>query len=144
MVTTSLVVCESHVIVVLLVLVLKQLAQLTKLLVAWLTMVGEIWHLTGILSLILQHEWHELTHLLLSVDKLIDFRSGVVSTTASSAMSTFNMLNRIRTRSEASISAHRTSNGARAVYLHMHVEIVLTVEIAPANGTHVGGGGKLS
>ena len=131
-------------IVVLLVLVLKQLAQLTKLLVAWLTMVGEIWYLIGSLSLILQHEWHELTHLLLSIDKLIDFLSGVVRTTASSAMSTFDMLNSIGTRSEASLSAHRTRDRARAVYLHMHVEIILTVEIASASGTHMGGGGKVS
>ena len=142
--TSALVVCESHMIVVLLVLVLKQLTQLAKHFAAWLTMVGEIGDLVRTVVVILQHERHELLHLLLSIDELIDLLSGVVFTNASSAVSTLDMLNSIRTRSEASIATYRTSNSASAVYLHMHVEIVLTLEVASANGTNVGGCRKRS
>ena len=80
----------------LLVLVLKQLAQLAKHFAAWLTMVGEIRDLVGTVVAILQHWSHELLHLLLSIDELIDLLSSVVFTTASSAESTLDVLNSIR------------------------------------------------
>ena len=94
--TSTLVVCESHMIVVLLVLVLKQLAQLAKHFAAWLTMVGEIRDLARTIVVILQHGSHELLHLLPSIDELIDLLSSVVFTNASSAVSTLDMLNSIR------------------------------------------------
>lgn len=108
---------------------------MSKHFAAWLTLVGEIRDLVGTVAVILQHWSHVLIHFSLSTCKVIDLLSSVVLTTASSAVTTLDMLNRIRASGKTAISTHRTRNIARAVNLHMHVEIITIVEVASTDMT---------
>jgi hypothetical protein len=135
-----LIVCECQAIAMLLVLMLKQLAQLAKIFATWLATVGEIRSTVMSISLVLQHRSDELLHVSLGRSKSIDLIPRVIFTKASSAVATLNMLNSIGTGTESAFSAHRTRNCLGAVHLHVHVDFILVAEGASTRGTLVEGG----
>lgn len=125
-----------------LVLMLKQLAHLAKLLVAWLAVVRKL-RSSGIgISLVFQHRSaNELLHLSLSRSILVDLIPRIGLSPASSAGTALNMLDSVGTRTESTVSANRARDLFRTVHLHVHVDFILAAELASTcSASEVGSG----
>lgn len=117
-----LIVRECQVIVMLLILMLEQLAQIAKHSVARLATVGKVWSSGIAISVVLQHGSGDVRlHLSLGRSKLIDLIPRIILSSASSAVATLNMLDSVGTRTESTVSTNRTRNLFWAVHLHVHV-----------------------
>ena len=118
----SLIVRECQVIVMLLILMLEQLAQIAKHFVATLATVGKIRSSGIAISVVFQHgSGDERLHLPLRRSKFIDLIPRILSSSASSAVATLNMLDSVGTRTESTVSTNRTRNLFWTVHLHVHV-----------------------
>lgn len=116
-------------IVVFLILMLKKLTQMAELFRAWSTVVREFRHALTITVTTISQLWHhEWIHFMLLLCKLVDLRTSIVGSEATSTIATLHMLGGISTRAKASITTNRTRNAAWTMDLHMHVELVLMVE----------------
>jgi hypothetical protein len=124
------------VIIMLLVLMLEQLAQVAKQDVARLATVRKVWSSVIAISVVFQH-WSgdELLHLPLGRSKFIDLIPRIVLSSASRAVTTLNVLDSVGTRTESTVSTNRTRNLFWAVHLHVHVEVIFVSEYASTRGT---------
>lgn len=123
-----------------LILMLQQLTELTKRLVALLAAVGHVGHRTRSTAAVSQKGTlrHVLPHRPLRRGKLINLSPRIVLAKAAPAEARLHMLHRIRPGAEALLSAHRARNVARSVDLHVHVQLVLRVEVAIALAALIG------
>ena len=114
--------------IVLLIHVLHQLTQLSKRFRTLLTLVGEIGHRSsvGMPSTIRQHG---VAPTRVSLHMLINLPTSIVFSQASSTVSTLDMLNSIRGRSEPHISTYWAAKLARTMDLHVHVQVILIGEL---------------
>jgi hypothetical protein len=134
----ELVVSEQAVIAVLLVLMLQQLAQLTKYLGTVWTIIREIGNIVRAAS-IRQHGniVQIVLHLRLTGGKLVDLVPGVVNSSTPSAVATFDMLHSVGARLESLLSTDGTTHVTRTVDLLVHFKIVLVVKGPGAIRTRV-------
>ena len=73
-----------------------------------------------------------------SLHVLINLPTSIVFSQASSTVSTLDMLNSIRGRSEPHISTYWAAKLARTMDLHVHVQFILAVELSVAFGALIG------
>lgn len=122
-------------IVVLLILMLHQLTQLTKGFGTFWAIVRQVRHLLAVAPVRKHGSFTQVAfHLQLAVGKLVNLVAGIVLSETPSAVSTFDMLNRIRTRLEAFISTDGAGYILGTMNLHVHAEIVLVFERLVAFG----------
>ena len=127
-------------IAVLLILMLQQLTELTERLVALLAAVGHVGHRTRSTAAVSQKGTlrHVLPHRPLRRGKVINLLPRIVLAKAAPAEARLHVLHRIRPGAEALLSAHRARHVARSVDLHVHVQLVLRVEVAIALAALIG------
>lgn len=127
-------------IAVLLILMLQQLTELTERLVALLAAVGHVGHRTRSTATVSQKGTlrHVLPHRPLRCGEVINLLPRIVLAKAALAETRLHVLHRIRPGAEALLSAHRARHVARSVDLHVHVQLVLRVEVAIALAALIG------
>ena len=114
-----------------LVIVLQQLAHLTKELVARSTVIGIVRSGAIVITTIGQPgcvPGQVGRHPRLRIGKSVDLISSVVGAPAPSAIATLHVLDGIGSRSEAAIATNGTGNIFRAVDLAVHVQFILCIE----------------
>ena len=114
---------------VFLILMLQQLRQLTKGLCTFRTLIRKIRNII-IMSTIRQKRSPVQIglHSTFFLSKVIDLLSCIVSSRTARTVSTFNVLDGISTGAKSLLSAHRTFDVARAMNLHVHLQLVSGVE----------------
>ena len=114
----------------LLIVVLKQLTQLAKGAIAFVTLIGIIGCRPIVVSSIGQHGrtvqigLHGRSRL----SKPINVVSRILLATATTAIATLHVLNGVGSRAKALFSTNGTGYSPRTMDLHVHVQIVLTVK----------------
>lgn len=115
--------------IVLIIHVLHQLTQVTKLDRAMLTLVRKVGHRSTTRTPSIRQE-RIVFPTSVSLHMLIDLPTSIVFPRTSSAVSTLDMLHGIRWRFESSITTHRTTDLTWTMDLHVHVQFILVVELA--------------
>lgn len=121
----------EFVVVVLLILMLKKLTELTERLSTFRTVIREIGNVIVVRIAVGDHGGisHEATHRWLILGKVVDLTACQILSSATRAISTFHVLDRIRPRLETGFAANGTRNITRTMNLHVHVQLVLIVEL---------------
>lgn len=124
----------------LLILMLQQLTELTERLVALLAAVGHVGHRTRSTATVSQKGTlrHVLPHRPLRRGKVINLLPRIVLAKAALAETRLHVLHCVRAGAEALLSTHRARHVARSVDLHVHVQLVLRVEVAVALAALIG------
>lgn len=126
----------------LVVLVLQQLTELTKGLVAVGTVVGEIGDASSVS--IREHGnvgCNVALHASLLIRKFVNLTSRIVGPKTTRTITTLNVLHRIGPGPEASFMADGTRNVSWTMRLCVHVELILSVKVSEAFVTGEGGSG---
>jgi hypothetical protein len=127
-------------VVMFVVLMLQELTQLTKRLGALGTMIRQVGNVLLVrvcaAPIVGQHGnvaiAQIVAHLRLALRKLINLVAGVVDSDTGTAVSTFNVLHRIRSTLESLVPTDRTGYSSWAMNLHVHIELILAIEFSVA------------
>jgi hypothetical protein len=120
---------------VLLVLVLQELAELAERLGTFGAAVGEVGHALPTPPAVLEERdvAHVRAHRALATGEVVDLLSRVGLPFAAAAESALDVLNGVGARLEALVPADRARNRLGAMDLHVHVEVVLSLELSVTN-----------
>jgi hypothetical protein len=122
---------------VFLVIVLKELTELTKGFDALRTAVGIVGDVAASIAAVGEHgsvrdEW---SHVTLLGSEIVNGSAGLVLTPASSAKPTFHVLHGICPATEPRLVTHRARHIPGTMHLHVHIQLVLSVESATTSPT---------
>ena len=122
----------------LVVLVLQELTELTKGLVAIGALVGKIWNNSAVIAVFTAtiREARSITdvaiHGLLAFGKLVNLSASVIFSETARAITRLDVLHSIRARTKSLFATDWTSHVARTVNLKVHVEFILSIKASIA------------